>query len=153
LRTYVEVDGVKGIYFFTLDTDSVFAKIIAEKIFYLPYRYSKIKAVINASVYDFVHQRGEYGLELKADILDEDRHMNEFDIWTTERYCLFTLRKDMIYQGVVRHEPWKMRSVRIRKLKNNFTTMLFKENLEPVGSMYSTFLKVRFIPFKKIRAL
>lgn len=31
--------------------------------------------------------------------------MNEFDIWATERYCLFTLRKNMIFQGVARALP------------------------------------------------
>ena len=153
LRTYVEVDGIKGIYFFTLDTDSIIAEIVAKKFFNLPYRLSKIKAFIKEGSYHFFHQRGINRFELKADILLDEIKMSEFDLWCSERYCLFTLRKKQIYQGIVRHSPWKMQSVKINILKNNFTTMLLTKKIEPISSMYSSSLKVRFIPFKKIRTL
>lgn len=153
LRTYVEIDGIKGIYFFTLDTDSALAEIIATKFFYLPYRLSKIKAIVIDGVYNFFHQRGVHNFELIANIGDNDIKMTSFDLWCSERYCLFTLRKNQIYQGIVRHSPWRMRSVKINMLKNNFTSILLTKNLEPINSMYSTFLKVRFIPFKKLGKL
>jgi uncharacterized membrane protein len=43
LRTYVEVNGIKGIYFFTLETDSKIGELIAKNFFNLPYQYSKLK--------------------------------------------------------------------------------------------------------------
>jgi uncharacterized membrane protein len=55
LRTYVVVNGIKGIYFLTLETDSKIGEFIAQKFFFLPYRYSKIKAIVSKERYDFFH--------------------------------------------------------------------------------------------------
>ena len=28
--------------------------------------------------------------------------------WLTERYCLYTLHKDMVYRGDIHHQPWPL---------------------------------------------
>lgn len=44
LRTYVKVNGVPGIYFFTLETPHLLGNFIARRFFDLPYRRARISA-------------------------------------------------------------------------------------------------------------
>lgn len=149
LRTYVEVDGIKGIYFFTLETDSLPSELIAKKFFYLPYRFSKIFARIKDGHYTFQHERWPYSLYLRAQIMEKSS-ATSFDRWATERYSLFTKHGNTTYQGIVRHSPWKLREVKIDFYENQFTKMLLPESLEIYQCNYSEYLKVRFIPFRKL---
>ena len=152
IRTYVEVNGIKGIYFFTLETDSKIGELIAQKFFHLPYRYSKISAYIEKNNYKFNHQREEYSFNLEAEIL-ESKSNHEFDDWATERYSLFTKKENQTFQGIVAHEPWELRNISINQLENNFTSMVTNEEMKLCGSSYADYLKVRFRPFIKIKTL
>ncbi|MFY7994322.1 MAG: DUF2071 domain-containing protein [Bacteriovoracaceae bacterium] len=150
IRTYVEVNGVKGVYFFTLETDSKLGEIIARQFFHLPYRYSKIKAQVTKEYYEFDHQRADYHFSLRAMILKR-RRSNEFDHWTTERYSLFTKNGDKTYQGIVEHAPWRLRDVNLTQIGNNFTTLVTDQYLEFAGASFSRYLKVRFRPFRPVK--
>ncbi len=149
IRTYVEVGGVRGIYFFTLETDSKVGEIIAQKFFHLPYRYSKIEAKIADGQYQFDHSRDDISFKLRANLL-EDKTPDAFDSWTLERYCLFTKHGDDTYRGDVMHEPWPLKKVEIKTVEDNFTKMVSTGIDRQVGACYSNYLKVRFKPFKKI---
>ena len=152
IRTYVEVNGIKGIYFFTLETDSKIGEIIAQKFFFLPYRFSKIKASVTNQEYKFFHQRDHFSLNLEA-LLSPIRINSEFSRWAYERYSLFTQNKNIIYQGIVVHKNWEIYSAKIIQYDDQFTKMLsskIKNNLDPENVGYSRFLAVRFLPFKKI---
>lgn len=146
IRTYVEVNGIKGIYFFTLETDSKIGELIARYFFHLPYRYSKISTKMKKNNYSFSHQRENYQFNFEAEIL-ENKTKNEFDVWASERYCLFTQHKNKIYKGIVEHRSWDLREIRIEKIENNFTSMVTNKELKLVGSSYAEYLKVRFKPF------
>lgn len=150
IRTYIEVNGVKGVYFFTLETDSRIGEFIAKKFFHLPYRYSKIKAEINETRYYFQHSREVYSFNLEATILDK-RSPFEFDLWATERYSLFVKKKEKVFQGIVEHKPWSHKNVKIEKIDNNFTKMISLKEMELSGSSYCEYLKVRFRPFKEVK--
>lgn len=149
IRTYVEVNGVKGVYFFTLETDSKLGELIAQKFFHLPYRYSKIAAQISKNHYSFHHQREKLNFNLDVELLDQKSN-SEFDLWTTERYSLFAQHKNKTYQGIVEHKPWELKKININKLENNFTKMFINEDLKLISFSYSKYLKVRFKPFRKI---
>lgn len=149
IRTYVEVDGVRGIYFFTLETDSKIGELIAKKFFHLPYRYSQIKAAITEGQYHFEHARAELSFKLEAS-LREEKKPEPFDIWALERYCLFTKNKKQTFRGDVIHEPWQLRRVEVTRLEDHFTKMVTEGINHQVGASYSDYLKVRFRPFKRI---
>lgn len=149
IRTYVEVGGVPGIYFFTLETDSKLGEWIAKKFFHLPYRFSQIEADITQSKYLFKHQREDYSFNLEAN-LGKERTPSAFDLWSLERYCLFTKKGTHTFRGDVMHEPWRLREVEIKRLNDNFTKMIFPGIDHQVGASYSEYLKVRFRPFKRI---
>lgn len=149
IRTYVNVNGVKGIYFFTLETDSKIGEFVAKNFFHLPYRYSKIKASIAQETYTFEHSRNDLSFKLKADLEDE-RQKSNFDNWALERYSLFTEKNGVFYQGVVNHIPWKLAGVKITQLDNQFTKMVLPDSLEILGVSYSSHLNVSFKNFKRI---
>ena len=60
LRTYVNVSGVRGVYFFTLDTDSALACLIANQFFHLPYRLAKMNGQVFDGQYGFTSERSGY---------------------------------------------------------------------------------------------
>jgi hypothetical protein len=149
IRTYVEVDGVRGVYFFTLETDSRLAKLIANTFFSLPYRFSKIKSKINNASYLFQHSRDDLSLGLELEVLETNQD-SIFDRWATERYFLFTKKGHRIFSGEVMHHPWQLHKIKINDLTNEFTKMVERDCGDLVGSSYAKELKVRFKPFKEI---
>ncbi|MFP8955168.1 YqjF family protein [Natrialbaceae archaeon A-CW3] len=61
LRTYVSHDGSPGVYFFSLDTDSVLATFGARVFHYLPYYYASIDFVTRAGRVHFQSRRRHPG--------------------------------------------------------------------------------------------
>ncbi len=154
LRTYVEVNGIKGIYFLTLEADSKLAVFIANTFFFLPYRFAKISANIKNNTYEFIHKREDIQFHLKAEIISNEIKSSDFDLWAAERYNLFTKNsKNEIYHGIVIHEPWKLKDVKVNDLNNQFTTLITNKILIDEKCHYSDKLKVRFKPFKKINEI
>ena len=149
IRTYVEVNGIKGVYFFTLETDSRLAQVIAHYFFHLPYRFSKIKSMLKNNTYVFKYSRADFHFNLDAEILNSKQE-STFDRWATERYFLFTKKGDRIFSGEVMHHPWQLNKIKINDLTNEFTKMVVKDCGDLVGSSYAKELKVRFKPFKEM---
>lgn len=152
LRTYVEVGGVKGIYFFTLDADLLPAVGIARIFFSLPYRLAKISIQKNHNDYICESSSSLTSLKFSAEI-GSARESSEFDLWATERYGLFTKRSEHTLHGIVEHVPWPLQAVTIRGIEDNFSSQLGEslkatEFLEPT---YCEELKVRFRPFYKVK--
>jgi uncharacterized protein len=149
IRTYVELNGVKGVYFFTLESDSKIAELVAQKFFYLPYRYAHIKAAVAGNNYQFQHKREGLNFKLTAKF-QNPRPSTDFDLWATERYSLFTRHKNVIYRGVVSHKPWTHTDINICVVDDQFTKMVTNAPMKLVGSSYAQELKVRFTPFQKV---
>lgn len=154
LRTYVIVNGVPGIYFFTLETDHRIANWIARSFFDLPYRYAVIHPSVSDTDFRMSAQgrdaRGKpYQLKLHAKA-ENLRHSSEFQEWVTERYHLFLMKDGVGIRGDVYHEPWKVRPVRIESLDGGISiqpSMVPKDQLSPCFLADSLF--VRFVPFVK----
>ncbi len=150
LRTYVKVGNKRGVYFFTLDTDSLLGEFVAQKFFHLPYHYSQINAKVTTHTYEFAHRRDGLLLNIKAEI-GHRKTSSEFDLWATERYSLFTQDHEFSYEGRVHHSPWELREVLNLKLNDRFTQMLGIDELgTPKSVSYSKELKVWFNKFEKI---
>jgi len=149
IRTYVEVNGIRGVYFFTLETDSRLAQVIAQHVFHLPYRFSKIKSILKNNSYVFNHSRDIYRFNLGVEVLNSKQE-STFDQWATERYFLFTLKGNRIFKGEVMHHPWQLNKITINRLTNDFTKLLEVDCGNLVGSSYAKRLKVRFKPFEEI---
>jgi uncharacterized protein YqjF (DUF2071 family) len=149
IRTYVTVNGIKGVYFITLETDSKLGELIARNFFHLPYRYSQINAIVGNEHYQFTHNRKPFHFDMKASIHKETKDAF-FDKWATERYALFTKKGLKTYQGTVMHEPWELKRLKITSINNKFTNMLTSAKLDFIDSAYSKSIKVQFKNFKLI---
>ena len=150
LRTYVSVNGARGVYFFSLDTDLWIGERIARTVFHLPYYYSKIKASVGSSSYEFKHERQPFSFKLRAK-LSSTPLGGAFQLWASERYHLFTKAGPRAYQGDVHHPPWRLEEIKIETLSNQLTDTIGIKNLgPPYAASYCPQLRVRFVPFKKI---
>jgi uncharacterized protein YqjF (DUF2071 family)/uncharacterized membrane protein len=149
IRTYVEVNGIKGVYFFTLETDSKLGEYIAQTFFNLPYRYSKIKSSVSSSNYSIIHSRGDISSNLKVKT-GQTKQFCTFDFWATERYSLFTTKNNTIYRGIVMHRPWQLKSVAIEDINENLSNQFNLKEMRFVGASYSEGLDVKFRPFIKM---
>ncbi len=152
LRTYVKVNGVPGIYFFTLETPHRVANGIARNLFDLPYRYATVKASVSEGDYHLEvkghdAKKVRYHLQLQAKI-ETDLLTSEFQKWITERYHLFVKIKGATVRGDVFHEPWSVRPARIQKLLGGISMI---STFPPVEKLENCFLasplRVRFAPF------
>ena len=151
LRTYVTVNGVRGVYFFSLDTDLWIGERVARSVFHLPYYYSKIKASVTNGVYAFDHERVPFAFNLKARLSSKPQ-TGAFNLWATERYHLFTQAGGKTYQGDVQHPPWNLVDVEIENFTDRLTDTIGLKNLgSPFATSYCSLLRVRFLPFRKLK--
>lgn len=143
LRTYVKVEGKPAVYFFTLDSNHLPGVLIARWFFALPYRWVKI-AFSHQDFYDFTTPA--FKLKARAGGI---KVSSGFDLWSTERYALFTKRGERTLMGIVEHPKWNLRELEIVELKDEFSLLLGDQlplgNF--VGSAYCSEIEVRFRPF------
>jgi uncharacterized protein YqjF (DUF2071 family) len=153
LRTYVDVDGVKGVYFFTLDADLKPAILIARTFFSLPYHLAAITIEKIHNNYFCKSHSSKTSIDIVAEI-GGHKASSHFDLWATERYGLFTKRNQHSLHGVVEHIPWQFNKVSIKKLQDNFSSQLGKDLAakEFLGQGYCKELNVKFKPFYKLRS-
>lgn len=147
LRTYVRVNGRPGVYFFTLDSNHLPGVLIARWFFALPYRWMKLSFSFRDH-YEFTSPE----LHLKARV-KEVKVSSDFDRWSTERYALFTKRREVVYEGTVEHRPWTLQEIEVVELKDNFSNLI-GEHLKMqtlMGASYSKSLDVRFRPFRVLK--
>jgi len=144
LRTYVTVNGRRGVYFFTLDSNHLPGVLIARGFFALPYRWIKLAFKPN-------YQFHSPTLKLTGEI-GNPRASTTFDLWATERYALFTQRGSQTLMGVVMHGPWPLQDFKVTQLSDQFSSMLGKELAlkSCLATSYCARLDVRFRPFQKI---
>jgi uncharacterized protein YqjF (DUF2071 family) len=140
LRTYVRINNKPAVYFFTLDSNHLFAVLIARLGFSLPYRYKSIEI----STQDTYRLKSD-DLILEAKMSDEIIH-DEFHQWATDRYALITKRFGKDMWGVVEHEKWKLQFVKLNEIRDEFSPQFLKLS-HFLGASYAETLDVRFRPF------
>jgi uncharacterized protein YqjF (DUF2071 family) len=154
LRTYVEVNGVKGVYFFTLDADHLPGIGIGRMFFSLPYRFAKISIVKNDNTYLCESKNASTSLNFFAE-LGACRSSSNFDLWATERYGLFTRKSGKTLHGIVQHDPWNLQHISINSIQDNFSNQLGQhlKASEFIAPAYCKELRVRFRPFYKMKTI
>jgi uncharacterized protein len=127
VRTYVHRDGVPGVWFFSLDTNSSAAALGARTFFHLPYYTAEIE----------MEQRGEQ-IHYKLS-RDEDPQADFNAVWSigselgisqpgtrefflTERYVLYTEAQGQLYRARIFHQPWNLRQAYLGDYRTNILT-------------------------------
>jgi uncharacterized protein len=114
VRTYVELDGKPGIYFFSLDAGRRAAVIAARRTYRLPYFHSRMRSARAGDRIEYSSERidssgppasfrGSYG-PVGPTVSDD------LSRWLAERYCAYTIdKRGRPLRVDIHHPPWPLR--------------------------------------------
>jgi uncharacterized protein YqjF (DUF2071 family) len=156
VRTYVTVEGKPGVYFFSLDAASRAAVWAARKFFYLLYFLAHMEvreesgSIVCRSKRTGARAefRGRYRPIAPVNV----RKPGTIEHWLTERYCLYTIRKGVIYRSEIHHQPWPLQDA---AAEITTETMAQAAGIKlPTSSPllhFSKYLKVLIWPLRRVR--
>ncbi len=134
VRVYVLVDGVPGVYFFSLDAGNPLAVALARSLFHLPYFNAQMKSQRRGETIDYRSRRthrGAPGAEFRARyrplapvVLAEP---GSLEAWLTERYALYTTAGKRLYRGDIHHVRWPLQ---VAELELEWNTMTRPHGIE-----------------------
>ncbi len=114
LRTYVQSsDGKPGVWFFSLDAHSWPITFGGRTFYGLPYHRSRMRHSFCEDGWHHFNSsrlsgsavfRGRY--RPKGNVFSAAK--GSFEHWLTERYCLYSQKKDQLSRVDVHHEPWPL---------------------------------------------
>ncbi len=113
VRTYVRVNGIPGVYFFSLDAASRLAVWGARLTYHLPYFFAEMAV---HSVGEKVHYKSRRleppgpaefrGLYWPTGAARQER--SALESFLSERYCLYTVHRGRTYRAYIHHLPWPL---------------------------------------------
>ncbi|MEP6743747.1 MAG: DUF2071 domain-containing protein [bacterium] len=118
VRTYVHLEGVPGVWFFSLDANSAAAVFAARTFFYLPYFNAEIELKQNGNRIDYELRREEDpGAGFRASWTIGNKlpqsQPGSREFFLTERYCLYTTKNGGLYRAQIHHEPWSLQEAEL----------------------------------------
>jgi len=152
VRTYVRVNGVAGVYFFSLDACSPLAVKLARRFFHLNYRHARMSHRRESGWIEYQSQRTDRldpGAALHVRFKSSDTMQTPargtLESFLTDRWCLFSASKDgRVFQGDIHHAPWQLGNTQVSIETDTMTEFL---NLSrPPGqphAMYAAGVDVR----------
>lgn len=118
VRTYVEKDGKKGVYFLNIEAEKYISVFISKKLSGLPYEKSDIK--MEGTHYQSQNLEKEFYLNTQFSIGKDLNDKSELDLWLTERYCLYIENKKDLYRYEIHHKEWALQGVDLNQLDLNY---------------------------------
>jgi len=155
VRTYVHLDGVPGVWFFSLDATNVLAVWAARLAYHLPYFSAEMSLQQEGNRIDYSSKRIDAPAELQASwTIGESLPESEpesLPFFLTERYCLYSTHEDALYRARIFHPPWSLQEA---KLDSLHSTMVGAAGLPtPQGEPllhYSEEIGVDIWPLQKV---
>jgi uncharacterized protein YqjF (DUF2071 family) len=113
VRTYVELDGKPGIYFFSLDAARRAAVIAARRVYRLPYFHARMRADKVGARMDYESKRidssgapAAFRAQYSPAGEVTDDHLAR---WLAERYCAYTVDENGRPLRIdIHHPPWPL---------------------------------------------
>jgi len=130
VRTYVQIDGKPGVYFFSLDAENLPAVLAARLGFGLRYFYARMSvsaAFVRPAAYSigyWSHRRGSsppaiydgsYGPSSETIFQALPGTLEHFLI---ERYCLYSVSGRKISRCDIHHAPWPLQNALCKTTSN-----------------------------------
>lgn len=120
VRTYVHHNGVPGVWFFSLDTNSSAAVIGARTVYHLPYYYAAIDLTQRGRKITYELSRDDdppAGFKAAWTIGDPlpQSQPGSKEFFLTERYLLYTEDDDQLYRARIHHDPWPLQEAELTK--------------------------------------
>lgn len=121
VRTYVHLDGVPGVWFFSLDANSSIAVLTARTFFHLPYFNAEMELEQQDETIIYSSRRAkdddvpaaEFDATWKTGERLPYSHPGSLEFFLTERYCLYTSHKQKLYRCRIFHEPWPLQKASV----------------------------------------
>lgn len=129
LRTYVTLNGEKGVYFFNLDASSALGVYLARKLFAIPYYQADFSVSTAQESIQFAHKRKNTSTRFDA-VYKGDKQIfyaekGSLEHWLTERYIFYTSRgRNGLFEGRIAHKPWPLQRGSWKAVQND----LFRAN-------------------------
>ena len=114
VRTYVHIDGVPGVWFFSLDANSLVAVLGARTFFRLPYHEAEIhleqqdQTVIYTSSRKDAAAPAEFNATWTIGAGLPFAEPGSLEFFLVERYCLYTSNEGKLYRCRIHHQPWPL---------------------------------------------
>jgi uncharacterized protein YqjF (DUF2071 family) len=134
VRTYVTLDGIPGVYFFSLDASNPIAVAIARTFLHLTYFNAVMSTERVGNAIHYYSRRTHQGAapaEFKAIFrpiapISFAQH-GSLEEWLTERYCLYTVvERKGVYRGDIHHPKWPLQ---LAELETKKDTMALSQNI------------------------
>jgi uncharacterized protein YqjF (DUF2071 family) len=113
VRSYVTLDGVPGVYFFSLDAGSRLAVAVARRWYALPYHHAHMSMRPAGDWIVYTSRRADGRAEFRARYRPAgpafEAAAGSLEAWLTERYCLYTTKAGRTYRADIDHVPWALR--------------------------------------------
>ncbi|HMF55686.1 MAG TPA: DUF2071 domain-containing protein [Pyrinomonadaceae bacterium] len=125
VRTYVHLDHHPGVWFLSLDINSVIAKTAARNFYFLPYYNAQIDLEQKAATIHYTLERDDADspgakFDAKWKIGEELSYSKpgSIEFFLTERYCLYTEHRNHLYRASIYHEPWPLQKAELVSMKS-----------------------------------
>lgn len=113
VRTYVEYEGVPGVWFLSLDAANKLAVWCARRFFHLPYVHARMRVIREGEAVAYESSRtgagpqarfaGRYG----ARSIAREARPGTLEHWLVERYALYCKTpRGTLLRGQIHHVPW-----------------------------------------------
>jgi len=124
VRTYVHLDSVPGVWFFSLDCNSAAAVLAARTFYYLPYYKAEIELEETNEKIDYSSVRTEDPpAQFQASwTIGESLPTSQpgsLEFFLTERYCLYSEREGRPYRARIHHPPWPLQTAKLISLDSS----------------------------------
>lgn len=115
VRTYVQLDGTRGVWFFSLDCNNAAAVFGARTFYYLPYYIAELTLNQCDNKIDYTSNRSEdpratFHANWNIGRTLPTSEPDSLEFFLTERYCLFSEHKGHLYQSRIHHPPWQLQT-------------------------------------------
>ena len=160
VRTYVHLDGVPGIWFFSLDASNTIAALGARLTFHLPYFNARMSLEQRERTMYFTSRRthpqaapAEFEAVWTVGKRLPRSAPGSLEFFLTERYCLYSARGDALYRTRIFHRPWPLHGAHLASFRS---TMIEAQGLpspmsDPLLHQQGEPLRVRVWPLSRVR--
>ncbi len=129
VRTYVFLDGIPGVWFFTLEASKLIPTLAARTFFALNYRKANIRFRRGSDILSFKSERvdnetvdANFEAKWRPRGKLPSPAVDSLEFFLVERYCLFAAEENRIFSSQIYHSPWALRSAELL----TFETTLFE---------------------------
>lgn len=133
VRTYVTIENEPGVWFFSLDCNSVAAVVGARSLYYLPYFNAEIDLDQEGDEvnYRLVRTDAPPALFSATWTIGESLPASQpggLEFFLTERYCLYSEHAGKLYRSRIHHRQWPLKKATVQSFSS---TMIESLSLPP----------------------